>query len=241
MDLSEVVFAGFRHGPLSCRECFVPESIAQIEKEGFILRPGPGYWGAPHPEVLVLGQTRGAKQISKSAFDDIAFAGMRDRLINVMAALGIEGLSRKNPDRHFTSQETRFGFASVLRCSLSFANGKTSGSPLSAGMRLPGVSGCVDKCMKQWLHTLEPRLRLVVVLGLTPKYRDAIWRKVEANFTAGFKKFNADAIEANGVLWVVAQHPSTVSENHYQSWISAARHSRRDALRPLVTAKLKGA
>jgi hypothetical protein len=81
------------HGPLDCTKCFADCTRPQ-KTNGWQLVNDPGYWGAADPRMLVLGQSKGMKARrvyarGEPAFDAVAFAGIRDRLAEVLASIGI--------------------------------------------------------------------------------------------------------------------------------------------------------
>lgn len=228
-----------RHGPLVCSKCF-PVNQPVVESNGWRLVNDPGLWGARDPLVLVLGQSKGNTQLRVQRggeFDRVAFAGLRERLADVLAVIGIE-LNRENLDRHFSHAEADVAFASVVRCSLSDPNGKTSGSPIIAAMDDSVAENWITECMRTWLLQPTPRLRVVVMLGITPAYVKGIMRKLKELHYGTFEQLDVLVARAVGVLWVFAQHPSRISENHYRRWISMAPYSARDAVHKYVKTAL---
>lgn len=218
-----------RHGQQGCRLCFVDHGPAAnaIDGDEFRLVNDPGYWGAPDPVVLVLGQSKGRTQWRAQAndFDAVAFAGIRDRLSDILGIVGI-------PVGHdfgsrFTAEEEYFGFASLVRCSLSTADGKSSGSPVTRAMRSPQADRWVRTCMQRWLTHLNPRLRLVVLLGLSDDYVAAVVARIRDLHPSTFRAVNTTTVHAAGVIWSFVQHPSRLSENHYRSWIGDGPHRKR--------------
>jgi hypothetical protein len=221
-----------QHGPLSCRICFGDNADA-IERDGFRLVNDPGWWGASNPIVLVLGQSKGNTQkraLRTGEFDKVGFAGVRDRLARVLASVGVT-VDTENPDRHFVASESDIAFASLLRCSISTLSGKTSGSPIIPAMEQRSTDAWIRTCMKRWLEQPNSRLKLVVLLGLTPKYAKLVLERLKDLHPQTFIQRNDVVAEAAGVTWVFAQHPSRISENHYQNWIGSEPHRKRDVVR----------
>lgn len=185
---------------------------------GWRLINDPGLWGSFDPVVLVLGQSKGNTQIksyAKGDFDAVAFAGIRNRLAMILEKIGVN-LRASEVDQHFAAQERDIAFASLLRCSLSDSVGNTSGSPVMHAMGDPAANEWIVNCMETWLARPNPRLRLVVMLGLTPKYVSRVMDGLRNLYVSTFKKLDKVAAEAGGVTWVFAQHPSTISENHFR-------------------------
>lgn len=230
-----------KHGEQDCRLCFGECRDQVLNVDGWRLVNDPGYWGAADPKVLVLGQSKGNTQIQtlhRSSFDKVAFAGIRDRLAAILDSVGVPVRISGKFDETFTEREKDLGFASLLRCSLSCPSGKTSGSPVTAGMSDAIVDTWVGNCAKRWLSELNPRLRLVIFLGLTPAYVNGVMRHLRVLHPRSFKKTGQVTAEAAGVTWVFVQHPSRISENHYQRWIDGHPHPKRDAVATRVASAL---
>lgn len=222
------------HGPLSCTRCFADCSVP-IEANGWQLINDPGYWGASDPLILILGQSKGNGQrrvfaLGEKAFDAVAFAGVRERVSAILDKIGIS-LDKANIDKHFSATETDIGFASLLRCSVSDPKGKTSGSPIIGAMNDPDADRWIDNCMHTWLFNLNPRLKLVVLFGLTPRYTRLVSAHLRRLHNQSYRRIDNVAVEAAGVTWVFVQHPSLISQNHYERWISPLPHAKRDAVR----------
>jgi len=227
------------HGPLTCTRCFNNDRKL-IEANGWRLVNDPGLWGSSDPSVLILGQSKGNTQIRKMSendFDAVAFAGIRDRLARILARISLN-LDAENLDQHFSKDEKDFAFASVLRCSLSDPTGKTSGSPVMHAMDDPEADRWIVNCMDQWLSKPNPRLKIVVFLGLTDGYAKRIATRLLNLHSATFRKVSSTIFEAAGVSWVFAQHPSRISENHYQNWIGNLPHAKRDLVNTQILKKL---
>jgi hypothetical protein len=223
-----------QHGPLNCTKCFSLNQHA-TNANGWQLINDPGHWGAEDPVVLVLGQSKGNTQRSifargSSSFDRAGFAGSRPRLANILAKIGIN-ISPKDVDSHFQASETNIAFASVLRCSISFPSGKTSGSPLNKAMHDHDAGIWLSTCMRTWLSKPYTRLRIVVLLGITQSYVDGIMDRIRDLHPSTFIRLDMGTAVAAGITWTFAQHPSPISENHYQKWISDAPHKKRDLAR----------
>lgn len=227
------------HGRLGCRVCFAPGDT-QTHADGYRLVNDPGYWGAPDPVVLVLGQSKGRNQWlpQEHDFDSVAFAGIRDRLRNILERAGI-GVETDDFDSCFRADESYFGFASLVRCSLSRADGTSSGSPVSSAMRSPAADSWIRTCMERWFTQLNPNLRLVVLLGTTDAYVRAVSERLRDLHPATFRAVNDTTLTAAGVIWTFMQHPSTVSENHYRRWIGDEPYGKRAAAQDAVRAALK--
>ncbi len=230
------------HGEQNCRVCFDGCSGRSLNVNGRRLVNDPGYWGAADPRILILGQSKGNTQVqtyAKAGFDKVAFSGIRDRLELILKAVSIN-LSGRVFENAFTEKETELGFASLLRCSLSDPSGKTSGSPVTTGMSDRMFDRWIGNCARRWLTQLNPRLRLVIFLGLTPRYVKGVMRHLKTLHADTFKQIGDVTATAAGVTWVFAQHPSRISENHYRRWVDAGPHVKRDAVTEAVVKALSG-
>jgi hypothetical protein len=229
------------HGPITCRVCFEDRgpAVTSTERGGFRLVNDPGYWGAPDPVVLVLGQSKGRTQWRAwgDEFDQVAFAGSRDRLQTILERIGVP-LDHTDFDASFRPTEQDLGFASLVRCSLSRDDGSSSGSPVTAAMASPAADQWVRACIQRWLSRFNPRLRLVVLLGITDAYVEAVLDRLKTLHAGSFRRIDGTTAEAGGVLWTFAQHPSPLSMNHYRRWIGQAPSVKRDAASSAVQVAL---
>jgi hypothetical protein len=218
------------HGWLECRACFAEVSLAEkvLNVDGYRLVNDPGYWGAADPVVLVLGQSKGRTQWRAAArdFDAVAFAGIRDRLRAVLDRVGVP-TGKGDFDDRFTAAETYLGFASVVRCSLSTHDGRSSPSPVAQAMR-SSADRWVRMCMERWLTDLNPRLRLVILLGLTNAYVAAVISRIRALHPQTFRQENATTVHAAGVVWTFVQHPSKQAVTSFRDWIGDEPLDKRD-------------
>lgn len=214
------------HGRIVCTRCFPSgarwgESV--LERDGWRLENNPIAVGARDPRVLVLGFSKGENQCKPSLpFDCIAFAGMRDRLTNVLRTLGILSASERVDDR-LVASETEFGFGSLVRCSVSKRDAATgrsakSGDIIQASASSAAALDLVGACADQVLGTLPPRLRLVVMLSNDDAYIEAC-RQLFGRIH-GATPINPVSYGIGRVTWVHTVHPSGASGNHFPAWIS---------------------
>lgn len=92
-------------------------------------------------------------------------------------------------------------------------------------MNDPEANKWIETCMQIWLTRLNPRLKVVVFLGLTDGYMQGVIERLSQLHRATFRRDGRFAAQAAGVSWVFAQHPSTVSEKPL-SPLALARGSR---------------
>lgn len=219
------------HGRLTCRVCWsgcsgnhklLDAGKSQIQND-------PGYWGAADPAVLVLGMTKGFTQSDMMSgdprkFDGVAFARFRPRLLQSLQAIGLmEGV--RNIDPKLTAAEKEYGFASMVRCSLTaIVNGEaTSASSAVVGaMKHHEARKTFETCVKTFLSRLTKRTRLVVLLGNADSYvelTNATFARLFSDYTA-HPQGEGQIFRAGGRLYVHTAHPSG-SNGHFGSFIAA--------------------
>lgn len=235
------------HGPMACRRCW--GSDGQVQHAGdFKLVHDPGHWGASDPATLVLGISKGNTQSTAYAsgpFDDVAFKGIRHRILEIFQAIGL--LAGERPaqfEQRFHSTEKDFAFASVVRCSLTGMDRKkgihTADSPnvlpafCSQSEGYTFVSNCVD----QHLVDLAPRTKLVLLLGNTGTYITAL-REVVAKKRGRVTPINEIAYWSAGVKFVHLGHPSK-GNGHFGAFIrgEGTPGSKRDLARSALLMRL---
>lgn len=221
------------HGLLACRACWAdcPENHRFLDGGEAQIQNDPGYWGAADPIVLVLGMTKGFTQSNSMTtdprkYDDVAFSGFRPRLLQSLQAIGLmRDVSDINSKLRAT--ETEYGFASVIRCSLTAIgkDGATSASSkVIAALKKPEAQQAFHTCVNTFLPRLSKRTRLVVLLGNDDSY--------VAYMNQAMKKLFRDFIlwptgqglvyRAGGRFFVHTAHPSG-SNGHFGAFISADR------------------
>ena len=213
---------GYVHGPTQCRLCFrCPESTLSLGD--WRLQNDPGYCGSAWPSVLVLGFSKGAHQCRAAArgeFDRIAFAGMRHRLQAVLETLGLMP-SDRGIDHLISAEETEFGFASLVRCSLCrIESGRctTSGDVIASAFRSAETRSIIKRCADTYLGRLPGSVKLVVLLGTADGYV-ANATSIFSELYGDFAPVNEVAFRAGGTMWVVAAHPSP-GNGHFHAWVS---------------------
>ena len=212
------------HGPSNCQLCFQTDKqlvwnsndyqIFEKTNADWRLRRNPGYWGAADPEILILGFSKGPEQnrlIEQGMdFEDIPFNDgkkqMRKNLLRILSTIGLID-SKADISRLFESDEKRFGFASLVRCSVEILNhGKwvsTSGNIMAKTINsnLPFVS----KCITTHLSNLPDSVRIIVLLGVTIGYVRGVRALLDG---ALFSPSEEYVYEALGRLCVHVPHPA---------------------------------
>jgi hypothetical protein len=187
----------------------------------------PGYWGSAEPHTLVLGISKGntqSKAFGAEAFDAVAFKGIRHRILETFQAVGL--LSEETPtefERRFSASERDYGFASVVRCSITGVDRKkgihTADSPnvLPAFQRGSMGSRFVENCVDEHLVALPPRTRRVLLLGNTDAYIEAL-ADVISRRRGPVVRVNPVAYESGTVGFVHLAHPSK-GNGHFGAFI----------------------
>lgn len=219
----------FTHGPVQCDTCWTTTtSNTSQERGGFRLVRDPGYWGAGQPEVLVLGMSKGNTQANaygRQSFEQVAFKGIRSRLLQLLQAVELIPCEETAAqfERRFCQGEREFGFASVVRCSLSaWSEAKqhyTAEGPLvlrAFNDRSDGYA-FVKACINQHLVRLPPRTQLVVLLGNSDAYIAAM-RSALGVERGAVSALNPVAYSSRNVLFVHIAHPSR-GNGHFGNFI----------------------
>jgi hypothetical protein len=153
-----------------------------------LLRANPAYWGSSSPEILVLGFSKGPEQNKlidrhvagshpRISFEDIPFNDekkvMRPNLKRLLTSIGLLD-ERASIDALFKPTEKRFGFASLVRCSVEYAKPNSdifvaTGSGITQAT-LKKRPRFVETCIKRHLTNIPESTRLIVMLGVTTSY-----------------------------------------------------------------------
>ena len=212
------------HGRISCSACFPASSPSGSTRNigAWRIDNNPGYWGAPNPEVLVLGFSKGANQSRALPFDRIGFAGARGNLREILSALGLTA-SDVDMDAHFTAAGHTFGFASVVRCGLGLeaepGRWKTSGDVVRQAVEEGSpVREIFDRCTERHLSRLPASVRTVVFLGLDEPYIQAVFKRM-STLRPSIRRHGPLSYGDGEVTFVHVIHPSPLATSHRQSWL----------------------
>lgn len=216
----------FGHGVMSCTRCWNDDNSVQ-EAGSFRLVRDPGHWGAHNPQILVLGMSKGNTQsnaFGREPFEAVAFKGIRDRILQLFKSVGLLRTEELPAfERRFTAGEDDFGFASVVRCSLTGWNPRkrafTAESPRVLPAFRPASEGYkfVANCVQQHLAQLPSRTKLVVLFGNTDGYIKAMSAAVAAARGEG-ESINPVAYRSAGVNFVHLAHPSR-GNGHFDAFL----------------------
>ena len=99
------------------------------------------------PVVLVLGQSKGRNQWKPNDHDfAVAFDGLRGRLRKILERVGLV-IEAQDFDACFRGTERYFGFASLVRFSFSWSDGRSTDSPVTSAMRSSVADIWVRTCI----------------------------------------------------------------------------------------------
>lgn len=221
-----------KHGRMECRACFYGSTSDTAQPHhGWRMINDPGAWGSENPEFLVLGFSKGATQagiFQQGRFEDIAFAGMRTRLTQALKAINV--LSKdENADEKISSPDSNIAFGSLIRCSVSRRDEKSSEK---SGREIFACTGAlitksfseipqvIKTCSSRFLVGLPQSVKAVIFLGNSDKYVEGCQALIKELFPSDFIRVNPMAVQADGRVWVHLAHPSGLN-GHFNTWLSA--------------------
>ena len=230
----------YTHGTHSCTLCHTTGTSTTVHEDRWRLEQWPAYWGDSNPDVLVLGFSMGANQVRaarEKPFDQVAFAGLRVRLRQVLECLGVP-LGEQTMDQALSAQGKGLGFASLSRCSLGLWDGKafkTSGTIMKAATSDPFAGQVLVRCANRFLPVMPASVRRVVLLGVGDDYVRGV-RQILRKVFDDFADTNSVAFRAGGRTWVFAVHPS--KPNRVEEWLEAPAETKSGAKREHAKAAL---
>lgn len=222
------------HGKIECRECYVSAgSIAQPHPDWRMIND-PGAWGGSEPEYLVLGFSKGATQAGiyeSGRFENVAFAGMRDRLTKALRAMGALR-ENETADQKISDPHSNIAFGSLIRCSVSRLDKNASAKtrqdvysctgPLIA-KSFTEIPAVISNCARKYLTDLPKSIRVVFMLGNSDNYVQSCQQLVRSLYPQS-KQINSMATLAGNRLWVHLAHPSGLN-GHFNTWLTQSSGS----------------
>ena len=183
----------------------------------FKLIRDPGHWGSANPSVLVLGISKGNTQSNAFAtcrFEKVAFKDIRHRLLEVLQTVGLlPGETLEQFEDRFRSEEREYGFASVVRCSLTGMDRKKGIHTADSRNVVPAFKptsrgySFTSTCVEQHIGRLPPDTRTVILLGNTDSYIKHLRNLIERTLN-GVTPVNAVSYRSDFVTFVHVSHPS---------------------------------
>ena len=129
--------------------------------------------------------------------------------------------SDRGIDHLISAEETEFGFASLVRCSLCRMDGgrcTTSGDVIASAFRSAGTRSIIKRCAGTYLGRLPASLKRVLLLGTADGYV-ANAMSIVSELYGDFAPVNEVAFRAGGAMWLFAAHPSP-GNGHFQARVS---------------------
>lgn len=220
-----------QHGKLQCSECYtsMENELIQPHPEWRMIND-PGAWGGEIPEYLVLGFSKGATQAGiykRGKFEDIAFAGMRPRLTQALQALGALKM-HETADEKINDPNSNIGFGSLIRCSVSRIDKKTSQKTGKDVYACTGplitksfkeIPHIIKKCSNKYLTSIPSSVKVVFFLGNTDSYVQSCQSLIKELFPRDFMSINPMAVKADNRLWIHLAHPSGLN-GHFKTWLT---------------------
>jgi hypothetical protein len=212
---------------MTCDLCWKGIEATSQQAGRFLLVHDPGHTGSSNPSVLVLGISKGRTQsiaIASEDFDKVAFKNCRDRLLDILQAVGL--LTKETTaefDRRFRASEREMGFASVVRCSLSGMDRKDNIYKADSVNVVPsfkqgsGAYKFVEACIDQHIPRLPPATRTLILLGTTDAYIKHLSELI-GRTRGRVTQVNDVAYRSAGVLFVHVTHPSPLN-GHFRAYI----------------------
>jgi hypothetical protein len=215
-----------KHGPITCRVCWDNATDDQTFCDGKRSKivNDPGYWGASDPQILILGMSKGNTQSDAMAhsyasgkYDEVPFKGFRDRLLRVLNAIGLmSGVN--NLGSRMTAEETCYGWASIMRCSLtgkkSDGSYGASSAQVIAAMKRSETNKWLTSCVRTHIGNLTRRTRLVVLLSNDNKYMEVINKAVRQVYGSEYSPdptIGPVVFHAGARTFVHVGHPSPLN------------------------------
>ena len=211
-----------KHGRIDCSICFNDNRPTKYV-EDWKINNDPGAWGSHNPEVLILGFSKGSTQAEiyeSGDFEDVPFAGCRDRLTKVLKAVGILN-EEEHIDEKISKNEKRIALGSLVRCSLTRKNSKTgnyetSGSLINKSFKeIPEIVG---NCTTEFLKELPLSIKVVVLLGVDRNYIKNCKELFKETLDRNLIAVNDVSYKVNGKLFIHLAHPSPAN-GHLNSWL----------------------
>jgi hypothetical protein len=222
------------HGRIVCRLCFHGTGNVRLVRNWKIIND-PCAAGGHKPEILVLGFSKGATQAGlykKEVVGNVMFGGKQTRqnLTAILRAVKLLGENERVDDR-IRKGETRFAFASLVRCSLSRVDEKataprgrkvfkSSGALITkAFSEIPEI---IDNCATRFLKNLPSSVKLIIMLGSSDRYIKHCKQLMKKMHPAGFMELNEVAYRNDRHVWVHLTHPSK-GNGTLKAWLHGTR------------------
>jgi hypothetical protein len=199
----------------------------------------PMAYGNPRPEVLVLGFSKGSSQaghLARTPHDAVAFRGARLAVGKILAHVGLlpAGSSerlRAAVDRAVADRSGRFGWGSLIRCTVERRSGATwtaTGGDMLGRFMASGFGRDVAMtCGTRFLRDLPEETRLVLLFGLGAKqgYVAQAQALITSARPGAWRAVNEVAY-TDGRITVVHVEHFRVQGAHLPNWLGENAHPR---------------
>lgn len=211
------------------------------------VKPNPLAWGSAEPKIIVLGFSKGPKQVAKlekaghdeTAFNEVAFKDSRDYVGKILAHVGAVPIPKNDDfegliDQLIADKNGSYHFASLVRCSVSYRCKKTNkwkaagGRILDKFMDSEFADEVAGNCVKRFLKSLPKRTRLVILFGLGTKqnYVSSVKKLINEARGGNLQDVNKVAYKDESVTFVHVEH--FTAHSHISDWLGETGDERAE-------------
>ena len=205
-------------GHIACNLCFrepVSFNATQRFEGDFRITANPLAWGNPRPEILVLGFSKGPNALGALAtkpHNEIPYAGQRMAVRKILARIGVTDKDA-DIDRMIADQNGRFGWGSLIRCTVERREGAdwkgSGGGMLDKFGGTPFGHEVTGNCTSRFLRNLPDETKLVILFGLGTKgsyVREAKLAIERARPAGVWRQINEVAYTDGRVTFIHVEH-----------------------------------
>jgi hypothetical protein len=166
---------------------------------------------------------------NSAGYDAVAFQKFRPRLLDTLQAIGLMP-GAKSIDPYLTAEESNYGFASIIRCSMAGWGAKSKprnrpderteyaflsrSSAVIAEMKRPEGQAFLEACLTRNVATMGRRTRLVVLLSNDSNYINMLTNVIKD--LPAFRDFEQhpnlpSVYKASNRFFVHTAHPSPLN------------------------------
>jgi len=243
MDLAQSNCATLpAHGRVACSRCHVHAPVAfdetRTEDSGWRITANPLSWGNPRPEVLVLGFSKGPSQageLGRLPHNEIPYRKGRQNVGKILAHVGLLPAAspqnlKKMVDQAVGDQNGRFGWGSLIRCTVERFDGKKwvgSGGMIDKFMATPFGRRVSTACATEFLGHLPVETKLVIMfgLGVGGSYVSTARKAVEIARPGAWRTVNEVAYTDGKISVVHVEHFASQGAN-IPNWLGQNTHAR---------------
>jgi len=233
------------HGQIACSLChrkpFVfDETRTEREEKDWRITANPLAWGNRRPEVLVLGFSKGPSQageIRRLAHNDIPYRKGRMQVGKILAHIGLLPAAKpvelkKMVERAIADRNGRFGWGSLIRCTVERFDSK-KGEWVGSGGMIDQFMGTTfgqeisTTCATRFLRDLPPETKLIVMFGLGAggNYVDTARKAIKTARPGDWRTINDVAYTDGKVTIVHVEHFASQGAN-IPNWLGQNGHPR---------------